>query len=226
MAAAGTSWPCPAWPSGSCASRWTALIYTDDVTRVSEQAIRAAAEGERLQAAGDFEGAIEAYDEAIEESPDFAAAFARRAGARFQQGSTQIGQTSGGFISITSEEALEDTLVDVDEALGLGADSDVVTVADAGFFHFLDSDFARSAQLSEQALELNDQLASIWFNLGVAELAQGNERERRARTAKGDRSSTTCPTRVPAARSSPPPAPTSRSCATSSRRTSSTSAST
>ena len=156
---------------------WTALIYTDDVTKVSEQSIRAAAEGERLQAAGDLEGAIAAYDEAIADSPEFAAAFARRADARFTQGSTQIGQGVGGFISITSEEALEDTLTDVDEALRLGADTDVVTVAGAGFFTFLDGDFARSAQLSEQALELNDQLAAIWFNLGLAEVAQGNERE-------------------------------------------------
>ena len=154
---------------------WTAFIATRDVTEVSQRAVRAAAEGLRLHDARDFDGAIAAYGEAIEESPDFAAAFARRADARFAQGSSQIGQT--GFISITSEEALEDAIDDTKRALELGADEDIVTLADAAFLFFLDRDFDRSAALSEQALELNDSLALVWFNLGAAELAQGNERE-------------------------------------------------
>lgn len=153
---------------------WTALISSREVTHVSERAVLAAAEGQRLQDAGDFDGAITAYDEAIDDSPDFAAAYSRRAGARFLQGSAQIGQT--GFISITSDEALEDALDDLDRALELGADGDVISVADAGFFHFLDGDFERSAQLSEQALDLNDQLAQVWFNLGVARVALDDER--------------------------------------------------
>jgi tetratricopeptide (TPR) repeat protein len=154
---------------------WTAIIASRGATDVSEQAVRAAAEGQRLQDAGNFEGAIEAYDAAIEDSPDFAVAFARRADALFAQGSAQIGQT--GFISITSPEALEAALEDTETALELGAGDDVVTLADAAFLFFLDGDFDRSAQLSSDALDLNDQLAQVWFNLGVAEVAQGNERE-------------------------------------------------
>jgi tetratricopeptide (TPR) repeat protein len=153
---------------------WTALIAAREVTSVSERAVLAAAEGQRLQDAGDFEGAIAAFDEAIDDSPDFAAAYARRAGAHFLRGSAQIGQTN--FISITSDEALDDALDDLDQALELGADGDVNSVADAGFFQFLAGDFERSAQLSQQALDLNDQLAPIWFNLGVARVAQGDER--------------------------------------------------
>ena len=49
---------------------------------------------------------------------------------------------------ITSPEALEEALDDTEQALVLGADSDVVTVADAGFFYFLDRDFDRSADLT------------------------------------------------------------------------------
>jgi tetratricopeptide (TPR) repeat protein len=152
---------------------WAALIDARGVTSVSERAVQAAAEGLRLQGAGDFEGAIDAFDEAIRDSPDFAAAYARRADARFLQGSEQIGQQ--GFLSITSEEALEEALEDLDDALARGADTDVVSVADAGFFRFLAGDFDRSAELSTQALELNDQLAQVWFNLGVAELARDEE---------------------------------------------------
>jgi tetratricopeptide (TPR) repeat protein len=154
---------------------WAAFIARQDVTRVSERAIQAAAEGQRLQAAGDFEGAIDAYDDAIDDSPDFAAAFARRAGARFVQGSPQRGQTS--FTSITSDEALDDALDDLEQALALGADTDVTTVADAGFFTFLSGDFERSVELSERAIALNDRLPPTWFNLGVAELALDHEDE-------------------------------------------------
>lgn len=152
---------------------WTALIASQDVARVSTRAVQAAAEGLRLQNAGDFEGAIDAYDRAIDDSPDFAIAYARRADARFVQGSEQIGQTS--FLSITSPEALEAALDDLQAALDRGAGSDVGTLADGGFFTFLAGDFGRSAELSRQAIELNDQLAAVWFNLGVAEVARGDE---------------------------------------------------
>lgn len=162
---------------------WTVVIARRDVTEVSERAIQAAAEGQRLQDAGEFEAAIDAYNVAIRDSPDFAAALARRAGARFQQGSAQIGQT--GFISITSEEALEDALEDIERALALGADSDLITLADAGFFAFLDEEFARSAELTRRAIELNDQLAQVWFNLGLAEVAQDNETEARRAYREG-----------------------------------------
>lgn len=152
---------------------WAIAVSGRDVTRISSTSVADVAEGQRLQDAGDFAAAIERYDEAIADSPDFAAAYARRAGARFLQGSPQRGQT--GFISLTSEEALADALDDVDEALRLGGSSDVNTVADAGFFHFLDGDFERSVELSSDAVELNPSLAALWFNLGVAQVGLGDE---------------------------------------------------
>jgi tetratricopeptide (TPR) repeat protein len=154
---------------------WAGYISSGKITRVSERAIEEVAEGQRFQDAGDLEAAIAAYDAAIEESPDFAAAFARRSAAHFLEGSPQSGQTS--FRSITSDDALERALDDLDQALGLGADSDVGTVAEGGFLTFLDRDFGRSIELSQQAIELNDRLAPVWFNLGVAHVAQGDDDE-------------------------------------------------
>jgi tetratricopeptide (TPR) repeat protein len=154
---------------------WAAYIRSGDVTDVSERAIQEVAEGRRLLNAGDVEGAIAAFDEAIDDSPQFAAAFALRSSAHFLAGSPQIGQTA--FRSITSDEALEDAIADLDTALSLGGDADVNTVAEGGFLAFLDEDFGRSIELSEQALELNDRLAPVWFNLGVAYTAQGDEDE-------------------------------------------------
>jgi tetratricopeptide (TPR) repeat protein len=154
---------------------WSLLTWSRHVERVSDPAIVDVAEGQALQDAGDFEGAIAHYDEAIEDSPDFAAAYARRASARFLQGSSQLGQT--GFISLTTEEALEDALADLDEALARGGDTDVNTVADAGFFRFLAGDFDESVELTSDALDQNQLIASLWFNLGAAHVARDDRNE-------------------------------------------------
>ena len=151
---------------------WTGWIASRPVSLVSDTAARLAAEGQTLVNSGDVEGAIEAFDEAIEDSPDFGAAFARRGEAKFLEGSAQIAESS--FISIADEAAVEAAVEDLERAIELGQDTDPVTLADAGFFTFLLEDFGRSAELSRQALEVNDQSPTAWFNLGVAEIAQDN----------------------------------------------------
>lgn len=152
---------------------WAAVIYIRPTVEVSDRAVSLTAQGGRQHDAGDFEAAIESYDEAIDESPEFAAAYARRAAAHFDAGSSQVGQTT--FRSVTSPEALEQAIEDADEALARGGDADLLTVTAAGFFAFLDGDFDRSIELSSDAIEQNDSLAALWFNLGVAQLGAGDE---------------------------------------------------
>jgi tetratricopeptide (TPR) repeat protein len=152
---------------------WSLTTWSRHVEEVTDVAIDAVADGQALQDAGDFAGAIEKYDEAIDESPDFAAAYARRASARFLQGSTQLGQTS--FVSITSDEALEDALDDLDDALARGGTTDINTVAEAGFFRFLNGDFEQSVELTQDAIDQNQLLAPLWFNLGAANVAIGDD---------------------------------------------------
>jgi tetratricopeptide (TPR) repeat protein len=151
------------------------LIFLRSTVEVSDRAVSLTAQGGRLHDAGDLEAAIDSYDEAIEDSPDFAAAFARRAASEFDAGSEQQGQTV--FRSITSPEALERALADAERALELGGDADLLTITAAGFFSFLDGDFERSIDLTTQAVEQNDGLAQIWFNLGVAQLGAGEDDE-------------------------------------------------
>jgi tetratricopeptide (TPR) repeat protein len=152
---------------------WAAIIFTRSTVEVSDRAVSLTAQGARLHDSGDFEAAIDAYDEAIDDSPDFAAAYARRAAAHFDAGSDQVGQTT--FRSITSPESLERALADIDTALSLGADADLLTVSAGGFFAFLDGDFERSIELSSAAIEQNDGLAQLWFNLGVAQVGAGDD---------------------------------------------------
>lgn len=163
---------------------WAAMIALDSVDDTPDAAIEAVAEGDRLadraafetdaelRLAG-FEEAIDAYTEAIDEKSDYAVAFQRRASAHFLAGSQQ--DVSLGFVSTTSDERLERSLADLRQALDLGADDDILVLASLGFDSFLAGEYDDAVSLSRRALELNDELSSLWFNVAVAELAVGNE---------------------------------------------------
>lgn len=169
--------------AGLCVA-WAAVISFDDVDDTPEAAIEAVAEGDRLadratvepdaelRLAG-FEDAIDAYSEAIEEKPDYAVAFQRRASAHFLAGSQQ--DVSLGFVSTTSEERLERSLADLRKALEFGGADDILVLASVGFDSFLAGEYGDAVAFSRRALELNDELSSLWFNVAVAELAARNE---------------------------------------------------
>ena len=151
---------------------WTALTVLRDVPRTPERAIRAVADGNRLVTRFEFDEAIEAYTTAIEERSDYAAAFGARAGAQFLAGSPQA---SAGFVSITDEEHLAAAIEDSERSIELGGGDDVSVVGGLGFYHFLAGDFDAAARLTDQALDLNDRLPSLWWNAGLIEVARGDD---------------------------------------------------
>lgn len=157
-----------------CAA-WSVTIAVEKVSVPSEAAIRRTAEAGRALVAGRPDDAIDILDEVIEDEPDFAPALARRGEAHFLAGSAQRGRT--GFISVTDPDALDRAVEDLEAAVANGADSDVTALADLGFFTFLQRDFERSVDLTEQALDQNDQLAAVFYNLGVAYVGLGEERQ-------------------------------------------------
>ncbi len=157
-----------------CAA-WSVTIALDDVSVPSEAAIRRTAEAGRALVAGRPEDAIAILDEVIADEPDFAAARARRGEAHFLAGSPQADRT--GFISVTDPEALERAVEDLEAAVANGGDSDLTTLADLGFFTFLQGDFERSVDLTQQAVDQNDQLAAVFYNLGVSFVGLGDERQ-------------------------------------------------
>lgn len=152
---------------------WTIVTVARDVPRTPERAIRAVAEGNKLVAQGDPEGAIEAFTRAIEERGDYAVAFGLRAEAEFLAGSAQT--ATDRFVSITDPENLARAIDDSEKAIELGAGDDVQTVGGLGFYHFLAGDFAAAARLTDDALDLNERLPVLWFNAGVIEVARGDE---------------------------------------------------
>ncbi|MEJ7846336.1 MAG: tetratricopeptide repeat protein [Acidimicrobiales bacterium] len=157
-----------------CAA-WSVTIALDDVSAPSEAAIRRTAEAGRALAAGRPDDAIAILDEVIADEPDYAAARARRGEAHFLAGSPQADRT--GFISVTDPQALDRAVEDLEAAVANGGDSDLTTLADLGFFTFLQGDFERSVDLTEQAVDQNDQLAQVFYNLGVSYVGLGDERQ-------------------------------------------------
>lgn len=149
----------------------TVTLLLQSVTATPDLAVRRVATGNALVAQRDFEGAIRQYTEAITLRPDYAIAYGQRADAHFLLGSSQSTQQ---FVSITDPKALKQAIADGETAVRLGADSSINVVGNLGFHYFLDRRYAEAERLTAKALELNNAIPSVWFNLGVIKVAQGD----------------------------------------------------
>jgi tetratricopeptide (TPR) repeat protein len=150
---------------------WSVLITTGSITKISDNAIELTAQGRALQASGDAKGAIDKYRGAIADSPNLAAAWARLADAEFQAGGTALAGNQ--FQSISDPEATRRAIDAGEQAISLG-ESNPSTLSSIGFYHFILKEYGRAADLSQQALDGNDQFPPLVFNLGVVQVAQGD----------------------------------------------------
>lgn len=151
----------------------TGLVARRPVAVVTDTAAELAAEGQRAVSAGDFDTAIDLFDQAIEDSPEFFAPYARRANVVIQQDAIESDQT-GGFISFLSEDALDSALPDIERALALGGDQDLGIAVTGSFLAFHDADFARSAELARLAIGINGNAVLPRLNLAVALMGLGD----------------------------------------------------
>jgi tetratricopeptide (TPR) repeat protein len=151
---------------------WALLITTTKITQVSPNAIDLTAQGQTLQNNGDAKGAIDKYHAAIADSPQFGAAYARLADAEFEAGA--VTSTAGNqFQSLSDPEATKRAIAAGEKAISLG-ESGASLLSDIGFFHFAIGDYDRAAALSQDALQSDDQFPPLIFNLGVAQVGQGD----------------------------------------------------
>ena len=151
---------------------WAVLITTSSITKVSPNAIDLTAQGQELQSNGDAKGAIDKYNAAIKDSPQFGAAFARLADAEFQAGASS---SSGNEFQSLSDPAATQRAIDAGEkAISLG-EGNASLLSSVGFFQFTLGQYDRAEELSQQALDANDQLPPLVFNLGVVQVAKGDE---------------------------------------------------
>jgi tetratricopeptide (TPR) repeat protein len=152
---------------------WCVKISLQPVTSVSSAAIDHAAEGRKLQAGRDADGAVKEFRAAVDDSPDFAAAWARLSDAEFVAGGDQL--INPNFQSVSSEKATRRAIDAGEEALRKG-ETDLFLRTNLGFYNFTVGELDEAETLSQSAVDDNDQVASIWFNLGVVQVAKGDKK--------------------------------------------------
>jgi tetratricopeptide (TPR) repeat protein len=161
---------------------WAALIATGGITSVSDQAVTLTAEGQRAQLSGDEQDAVDKYRAAVEASPQFGTAWARLADAEFLAG---VQNSAANQFQSLSDPAATKRAVDAGEkAIALG-EGDASLLSSIGFYHFTLGEYDRAEDLSQQALEGNDQFPPLVFNLGVVQVAKGDSSAARRTYASG-----------------------------------------
>lgn len=160
---------------------WATWLATHPPEAAPDAAARAFADGRRvfLLAAepSDFAEATRHFDRAIELRPTFAQAYADRASASFLAGSPQFAM----FTSITTPEALDASIADLERAHELGLETRSV-LGELGFNTFLrglrrdhDPDLEASAGFTRLGLRGDASDPVLHYNLGAALLALGDD---------------------------------------------------
>jgi tetratricopeptide (TPR) repeat protein len=150
---------------------FTAAVAARPVPEVPDGAVRQVADGDRLLTLGDHQGAIDAYSRAVGQAPGYAVAYARRAGAYALQGSPERDQAY--VFSITTPEARDRSIADLERAFRLGAGNDVLALATQGANYFFVRRYGDAETLARRALDRTPRLTVARLSLGLALAAQG-----------------------------------------------------
>ena len=142
------------------------------VTVTPKAAWTAVADGNARFAVGDYRGALDAYDRALELREDYVTALRQRALTRVAADSVGVGFY---VISNSTPQAYEQATHDLQRAIDEGA-KDFRTLTSQGAFLFHRRQYRRSEELSREALGIQE-LPLPMANLGLAIAAQGREQE-------------------------------------------------
>jgi tetratricopeptide (TPR) repeat protein len=161
---------------------WAVVITLGSITKVSDNAISLTVDGQRALVSGDAQTAVDRDRAAVEDSPQFATAWARLADAEFLAGAKSSANSE--FLSLSDEDATKRAIEAGEKAISLG-EGDASLLSSVGFYHFTVGEYERAEDLSQQALEGNDQFPPLVFNLGVVQVARGEESEARETYRRG-----------------------------------------
>lgn len=134
---------------------WTLILALIPAPTVPDEAIVAYSQGVGLSYLGDYEGAKESFDTALQAYPDYGNAY-------FERG--RINLWLQGYTA-----AVEDFEQAIENGHG-GAN----TYWDLGWAYYLAGDYAASVKAGRQALALNPDLVPVVMNVGTALLAAGD----------------------------------------------------
>jgi len=160
----------------------TAVVALQRVPAIGDDVLHQVAEGDRLLAQGKFDGAIQAYSRAIDQQPRYASAYIKRAGAYTLAGSPDKDQSY--VITISNPQARAQSIADLERAMRLGADNDLLAVSDLGANYFFERRYGRAEELARDAIRLNSDLTAAHLNLGLASPARARP-TRRPRSSGG-----------------------------------------
>jgi tetratricopeptide (TPR) repeat protein len=153
----------------------TAVVALQRVPAIGDDVLHQVAEGDRLLAQGKIDGAIQAYSRAIDQQPRYASAYIKRAGAYTLAGSPDKDQSY--VITISNPQARAQSIADLEQAMRLGADNDLLAVSDLGANYFFERRYGRAEELARDAIRLNSDLTAAYLNLGLALAGQGEADE-------------------------------------------------
>jgi tetratricopeptide (TPR) repeat protein len=149
----------------------TAAVALPRIPSIGDDVLRQVAEGDRLLAQRRFEAAIQAYSRAIDQQPRYAAAYVKRAGAYALAGSPE--QDQAYVFTISDPQARARSIADLEQAMNLGADDDLLAVSDLGANYFFEKRYDLAEKLARSAIRLNSDLTAAHLNLGLALAGQG-----------------------------------------------------
>jgi tetratricopeptide (TPR) repeat protein len=149
----------------------TAAVARPRIPEIGVDVLRQVAEGDRLLGQGRFEPAIQAYSRAIDQQPRYASAYVKRAGAYALAGSPERDQSY--VLTISDPQARARSIADLERAMKLGADDDLLAVSDLGANYFFEKRYGLAEKLARSAIRLNGDLTAAHLNLGLALAGQG-----------------------------------------------------
>ena len=151
---------------------WAVLIYLKPIPSTAPAAIDSTAQGQTLFDDGQITEAITAFDDAIAADGDYLTPHEDRSIAHFVAANPDFFAT--GAITDTDGPEFAAALDDAKEALALGGDQSVTTMAVSGLLAFADGDYDTAVRRLTAAAGLNDQTPGVLFYLSAAETARGN----------------------------------------------------
>ncbi len=151
---------------------WALWIHHREVPFTPDDAIEAVAAGDTATTYGELDGAIRAYDRAIELDSDFVPAYNGRSLAAFLAANPDFRRTLA--VVSTEGELVDQARQDADEAVRLGLDQDFAGLLLSGLYRFYDGDYDGAVRRLDEAAAVNDRSPEVHVVMGVAELARGN----------------------------------------------------
>ncbi|MFI8521275.1 tetratricopeptide repeat protein [Streptomyces sp. NPDC085481] len=144
------------------------IVVLTPVPHISERAMKAVAEGDRLLLRGEPGKAMASYTSAVRDSGQYGVGFQKRADAR----AAAENPGSRYVFNVMSPRARRENVADLDRAIQLGEET-FANLANQGANYFHLKDYEKMEEFTRRAIAMNDALPIPRLNLALAMAARG-----------------------------------------------------